>query len=191
MKPEKIETWKCGGCGSVYLTKESAETCCDLEKPYCEKCGKTTRHGWMLCPKCRWEKSDEIEDYDFPLHSDALDKWFFNEEELEIGALDDPDNDYNLEELFLFCCNEIRPDRFDIRDYLQNTYLIDNEIEVEPDDIISSKILDEVENDVNEIVEAMPSSYSINWKKRPKISKLEHLYHPESKHYKTTTKTGE
>ncbi len=189
MEEKEITAWQCSKCGSMYLSKDSAEQCCEEPDYYCEKCGKRAERYMVYCPDCRWEKAGIDENFDFPLYSDKLDKWYFDEQELEINALDDPETDYSLEELHLFCCSEIRPEPFDIRDFIGDGYLREIETPQDVDDIVSSKELDEAENDVNDILNAMPSGYEINWNKRPKISNLKHLYHPDSQHFDDSTKT--
>jgi hypothetical protein len=192
MKPVKIETWQCGECGSRYSTKKNAEECCGKESYYCGNCGEKKEIYLAICSKCRWEKADVVDSFMvFPLFSDTLNEWFINASELKI-ALDDYVDDYSLEELLLFCSDEIRPEQFSIREYLVNCNLMDSEIDEFPDDFVPSKQLDKVDKDINEILEALPSSYNINWKKRPSISRLAHLYHPDSKHRKpaNTKKKG-
>lgn len=56
MNVTEVTCYKCGNCGSVFISEEYAEKCC--RPKHCEKCGAEMPHNsyYTLCEKCRAEK---------------------------------------------------------------------------------------------------------------------------------------
>lgn len=61
MKPIEVICYKCPVCGVTYLSKGTAEKCCETRK--CESCGKVLpdgkKYAYTKCVECR--EKDEIE----------------------------------------------------------------------------------------------------------------------------------
>jgi hypothetical protein len=108
----EVKAWKCDECGSAFLNKHLADTCCDnkIKEHKCRACGCAVERYYRICPSCRtkeqYEKANKISSKEYKvgcLYDPVKDKFYHDADYL----FDDYNDEGEETPKWVFGCIEI------------------------------------------------------------------------------------